>query len=231
MGVAMAPRVPAAVAAAVDVSALAPCLEVLRRTFSAAAAAGGSSPALLPAPTTAAAAELLCPDLAFGLLKGDAIRADDLLAVDDSHIWAMRRECAQYGMLCFRGVTGLSAEKFGVFMSRWGRIAHDFDASEDQSLEPSAPPDVAPVIFGNAGDGQHLYTDTGWHFDGEDLPWLHSHTALFCVRPPFVGHTTAFAFTCCTAPTPRTPPRTSTTAPAARWKPPTLTWASNSSPF
>ena len=199
------PLVVAAASANMDLSVLAPCLEVLRRACPAAAAESGCAALSAPEQPPAAAAALalgdalLHPGLAFGLLKGGVVAADDLLALSDEEIWGLRRECAQHGMLCFRGVADMTAEKFGNFMARWGRIVYDFDATVDGSLEPSAPAAAAPVIFGNGGDGQHLYADTAWHFDGEDLPWLHSFTTLFCVRPPFAGHTTNFAATNCAA--------------------------------
>eukprot|EP01051_Picozoa_sp_SAG22_P002892 SAG22_NODE_134_length_18372_cov_33.054944_12_plen_307_part_00 len=174
-------------------TALAPALEALR----AACPAGAAVPSPPPPPPRPAAPgdELLHPGLSFGLLKGGRVSADELLALDDGGVWELRRECAQYGVLCFPEVSGMTAEKFGQFMSRFGKITYDFDPSLDGSLEQSAPAAVAPVIFGNGGAGQHLYADPAWHFDGEDLPWLHSFTALFCVRPPFVGHTTNFSAT------------------------------------
>ena len=81
-------------------------------------------------------------------------------------------------------VQGLTAERFGRFMGRWGAIERDYDVEADGSLDPSAPAELAPAVFGNGGEGEHLYADPSWHFDGEDLPWLHSYTSLFCLQPP-----------------------------------------------
>ena len=180
----------------VDTEALGQCLDILHRACPGMESAATMMMIMPPtAATTSSENEhVLHPSVKFGLQKsmGDAER---LLGLGDEDVWTLRRECAQHGLLCFRGVRDMTAEKFGIFMSRWGRIAPDFDATEDGSFECSAPATVAPVVFGNGGEGEHLYADPSWHFDGEDLPWLHSYTALFCVKPPYVGHTTKYAAT------------------------------------
>eukprot|EP01043_Picozoa_sp_COSAG02_P048681 COSAG02_NODE_4808_length_4955_cov_3.563633_5_plen_281_part_00 len=137
---------------------------------------------------------LVHPPLAFGRVA-TGWDSEDLLALSDDEVWELRQTCARFGLLCFRRVGGMTAERFGRFMARWGAIERDYDVHADSSLDPSAPVDVAPAVFGNGGEGEHLYADTAWHFDGEDLPWLHSYTSLFCLHAPHAGHSTAFAAT------------------------------------
>lgn len=187
----------------IDFACLGPCFEVLRRVQptpspatldTAAKAAATSNAARQASPASVARRELMYPPLAFGQVNiGWSIQ--DLLALSDTELWELRRDCAMFGLLCFRRVAGMSSEGFGRFMARWGRIERDYDVLADASLEPSAPADVAPAVFGNGGKGEHLYADPSWHFDGEDLPWLHSYTSLFCLRAPHAGHTTKFAVT------------------------------------
>ena len=113
----------------------------------------------------------------------------------DLEIWSLRRDCATYGVLCFRDVAGMTADKFGRLMSRFGAITRDYRVEEDGSLDPSAVEEISPMVFGNGGEGEHLYAEPSWHFDGEDMPWLHSYTSLFCLQAPFPGHTTGFTAT------------------------------------
>jgi alpha-ketoglutarate-dependent taurine dioxygenase len=180
----------------INTSFLEPCLSILRRhgptpSATALAAADASASALRAATS---GQELVHPPLDFGLVFADR-HAEDLLRMSDDELWELRRSCARFGLLCFRGMAGMTAERFGQFMGRWGAIERDYDVLADGSLDPTAPADVAPAVFGNGGPGEHLYADPSWHFDGEDLAHLHSYTSLFCLRPPHVGHSTAFAAT------------------------------------
>ena len=102
----------------------------------------------------------------------------------------------RYGLLLLRNVQGMTATHFSDFMSRWGRLQPDYQVDQDMSFEPSESTERSPMVFGNGGAGEHLYSDAwSWHFDGEDMPWLHSYTSLYCLIRPHEGHSTGFAAT------------------------------------
>ncbi len=138
----------------------------------------------------------LSEKLRFGALLGEGQRVEELLSATDGQIWEMRRKCARYGLLLLRNVQGMTATHFSDFMSRWGRLQPDYQVDQDMSFEPSESTERSPMVFGNGGAGEHLYSDAwSWHFDGEDMPWLHSYTSLYCLIRPHEGHSTGFAAT------------------------------------